>query len=429
MRDEEGQASRGMLSMGRAAVRGGDSAADPARRRPRRARTVAALAAGTLVLSLGACEALPSLPGSGSAAPSSGDPSAAPAMDPDAVAAAESVPVDPSWLCRPGEGEPLAPSTEGGTFTPEAVHTEGGDIQVSGSFRLAPDHDYRGFAPEGVLLPADPENRGVPAPGFDGELGVEGAPVPPIVVRGRVEVPGEGPAPQAATARLTLGTCDDAPLPDGQFLLRLRGGVDGPGRGEEDAGWGASGDVLVDVVDGRPEAVPGAVTAPSGEIPAELSPLGCRAELAPVGDGDGLTVTVEDPSVQVPTAVPDGEDGAAVSGTVTVTSQDHGSRALLQGIVLTDPATGTVVAGARNTPEIPLQWIGAEGVTRTERAWTSHGACGADALAPGQYEARAVAVTVDAEGATHLVLSDPWGVEVVEDDAVQEQAGQDEHAS
>ena len=97
--------------------------------------------------------------------------------------------------------------------------------------------------------------------------------------------------------------------------------------------------------------------------------------------------------------------------------------------MLTDPATGTVVAGARNTPEIPLQWIGAEGVTRTERAWTSHGACGADALAPGQYEARAVAVTVDAEGATHLVLSDPWGVEVVEDDAVQEQAGQDEHAS
>ena len=88
MRDEEGQASRGMLSMGRAAVRGGDSAADPARRRSRRARTVAALAAGTLVLSLGACEALPSLPGSGSAAPSSGDPSAAPAMDPDAVAAA-----------------------------------------------------------------------------------------------------------------------------------------------------------------------------------------------------------------------------------------------------------------------------------------------------------------------------------------------------
>ena len=53
----------------------------------------------------------------------------------------------------------------------------------------------------------------------------------------------------------------------------------------------------------------------------------------------------------------------------------------------------------------------------------------ADALAPGQYEARAVAVTVDAEGATHLVLSDPWDVEIVEDDAVQEQAGQGEPAS
>jgi len=68
-------------------------------------------------------------------------------------------------------------------------------------------------------------------------------------------------------------------------------------------------------------------------------------------------------------------------------------------------------------------------VTRTERAWTSHGACGADALAPGQYEARAVAATVDAEGGTHLVLSDPWDVEIVEDDAVQEQAGPGEPAS
>src|SRR5699024_11226990 len=141
-----------------------------------------------------------------------------------------------------------------------------------------------------------------------------------------------------------------------------------PGRGDEAVGWGASGDVVVDAVDGRPEAVPGAATAPSGETPAELSPLGCRAELAPVGDGDGLTVTVEDPSAQVTTAVPDGEDGAAVSGAVTVTSQEHGTRALLQGIVLTDPATGAVVAGARNTPEIPLRWIGAEGATRTERA-------------------------------------------------------------
>src|SRR5699024_12257646 len=88
--------------------------------------------------------------------------------------------------------------------------------EVSGPFHRAEAHRDRGFAPVGVLVPAHPENRGAPAPGFEGELGVDGAPVPPIVVRERVELPGDGPAPSAVTARLTLGTCDDAPLPDGQ---------------------------------------------------------------------------------------------------------------------------------------------------------------------------------------------------------------------
>ena len=99
---------------------------------------------------------------------------------------------------------------------------------------------YRASPRWAVLVPVHPENRGAPAPGFEGELGIEGAPTPPIVVRQRVEVPGAGatPSPSAVIARLTLGTCDDSPLPDGQFLLRLTGGgVDGPGRGEDDAGW------------------------------------------------------------------------------------------------------------------------------------------------------------------------------------------------
>lgn len=385
-------------------------------RRPRH-RAAAALASLTLALSLGACDALPGLPGDGSGDATSTTPAPAEPMDPASVAAAESTPVDPSWLCRPGEVDPPVDSTSGGTLTPQTVRADGSIIEVSGPFHLEPDHSYQGFAPVGVLLPAHPENRGLPAEDYDGELGVQGAPAPPIVVRERVEVPGEGAAPSAATARLTLGTCEDAPLPEGQFLLRLSGGgVDGPGRGEDDAGWSASEDVLVDVVDGAVEAVPGAVTAPSGEVPADLSPLHCDATLTPLGDGEDLAVTVTDPTTRVSSVVPEDGIGNSVTAEVTATSPDLGTRALFQGIVLTNPDTGTVVAGARNSPTISLQWIDADGVTRTGRAWTSHGACGPDALRPGGYQAHAFAVTVDEEGATQLVLSDPWTVEIIEED-------------
>lgn len=378
-------------------------------------RTAAALASAALTLTLAACDALPGLPGSGSDDGAS-SPTVTEPMDPAAVAAAESTPVDPSWLCRPGEADPPVDSTAGGTLTPQSVRADGNALEVSGPFHLEADHRYRGFAPVGVLVPADPENRGVPAPGFEGELGIEGAPAPPIVVRERVEVPGDGPTPSAVTARLTLGTCDDSPLPDGQFLLRLTGGgVDGPGRGEDDAGWSASGDVLVDVVDGGAEVVPGAVTAASGEIPVDLSPLQCGARLAPLGDGDELAVAVAEPTTRVTTLVPEDELGVSVTAEVTVTSPDLGTRALLQGVVLTNPATGTVVAGARNAPTVSLQWIDEDGVSRTGRAWTSRGACGTDALRAGTYQAHAFAVTVDGDGATRLVLSDPWAVQVVEE--------------
>ncbi len=386
-----------------------------AEHRPRRARgrrAAAALASMALALSLGACDALPGPPGGGADedSPGVGEP-----MDPAEVAGTASTPVDPSWLCRPGEVDPPVGSAEGGTMTPRAVRADGSVLEVSGPFHLAQDHRYGGFSPVGVLVPADPENRGAPAPGFEGELGVAGAPVPPIVVRERVELPGHGPAPSAVTARLTLGTCDDAPLPDGQFLLRLSGGgIDGPGRGEDDAGWAASEDVMVDVVDGAAEVVPGAVSAPEGEVPVDLSPLHCGATLRPLGEGDDLAVRVDDPITSVSTHVPEDELGASVTAEVTVTSPDLGTRALFQGVVLSDPRTGTVVAGARNAPTSALQWIGQEGVTRTGRAWTSRGACGPDALRPGEYRAHAVAATLDEDGATRLVLSDPWTVEVVE---------------
>ncbi|ASK65030.1 hypothetical protein CFK39_03420 [Brachybacterium avium] len=392
----------------------GDREHVAASRRLRRIRrTGASLASVVLALSLGACDAIPGLPGSEAetSSPAVGEP-----MDPAAVAAAESMPVDPSWLCRPGDGAPPVESTAGGTLTPRTVRADGNVLEVTGPFHLEPDHHYRGFAPVGVLVPADPENRGVPAPGFDGELGVAGAPVPPIVVRERVEVSGDGPAPSAVTARLTLGTCDDSPLPDGQFLLRLSGGgLDGPGRGEADAGWSADGDVLVDVVGGAVEVVPGAVSAPSGEVPVDLSPLQCGARLAPLGEGDELAVQVADPTTRVSTRVPEDELGVAVSARVTVTSPDLGTRALLQGVVLTHPGTGTVVAGARNTPRIALQWIDQDGVTRTARAWTTREACGPPALRPGEYRAHAFAVTVDEDSVTRLVLSDPWSVEVVDE--------------
>lgn len=381
----------------------------PRRRTPSRA---AATAAALLVLALGACDALPV--GTGDDSPT---PHATAPMDPGEVAGGAPTAVDPAWLCRPGQEEPPVDSTEGGTLIPQSVSADGTDVTVTGPFRLEPEHSYSGFVPEGALLPAAPENRGVPAEGFEGELGVEDAPVPPMVVRERVEVPGEGAAPAAATAQLTVGTCDDAPLPEGQFLLRLSGGgVDGPGRGAQDAGWSASEDVLVDVVDGGLRPVPGAVSAPSGEVPADLSALACRTSLEAVGDGDGLAVSVEDPTTSVSTRVPEGADGVGVSAEVTVTSTRSGTRALLQAVVLVHPGTGAVVAGARNTASIPLQWVGEDGVTGAERAWTSQGVCGAGALAPGEYRAHAVAVTLDAAGTTHVVLSDPWDVAVREEE-------------
>ncbi|MDN5688267.1 MAG: hypothetical protein L0G94_16550, partial [Brachybacterium sp.] len=366
--------------------------------------------AAALVLTLAACDGLPRDQDPTSAAPT-------PTMDSAEVARSEPASVDPSWLCAPGDGaEAPAYSPEPGVFTPETVQAEGSTVTISGGFALEDGYEYGGFTPDATIVPADPSHRGTPADGYDGRLGTEGSATPPIVVRERVEVPGEGAAPSAATARLTLGTCDDAPLPNGQYLLSLRGGgVDGPGRGED--GWSSSAPVMLDVVDGGLQRVPDALEAADGEVPADLAPLHCRAPLEAVGDRGGLSVVVSRQETGVSSQVPEGEVGVSVDARVTVTSKDLGTRALLQGVVLVSPSSGTVVAGARNAEAIGLQWIDEEGVATAESAWTTRETCTRAPLDPGDYAAYGFAVTVDDEGATQIVLSDPWTVEVAEESA------------
>jgi len=381
---------------------------------PRRAGLLrggaAALGALALSASLVACDALPGPLGGDPATPSG---PAAP-MGPDQVRDAETVPVDPAWLCDPGAGEDPLPSRDEGTLTPTSVQAEGNEVMITGDLSLEEGAAYGGIAPEAVIVPAHPADRGAPAEGYGEELGVDGAPVPPLVVRARVEVTAEGPAPSSVTARLVLGTCDDAPLPDGQYLLRLSGGgPEGSGRAAERSGWRAEEDVLLDVVGGRLRAVPGAVSATDGEAPADLSALGCGQELAPVGDGAGLSVTAADPSPSVYEEAPADDVGAGATAQVTAASADHGSLALMTGIVVTRPGDGVIVAGARNAGSIPLQWMDGEGVSTAETAWTTHGTCHG-ALSPGDYRAHAFAVAVDAAGDTHVVLSDPWDLEVLE---------------
>ena len=108
---------------------------------------------------------------------------------------------------------------------------------------------------------------------------------------------------------------------------------------------------------------------------------------------------------------------------VSVTGGERGTRALLTGVVVVLPESGAIVAGARNAAGIPLQWLGEDGARIPDRAWTTQGACGGGGLDPGTYRALGVAVTLDAAGETHLLLTDPWDVEVVEGEAAAEQGG------
>jgi hypothetical protein len=387
----------------------GSRTGGPVPGRPRRGAAV--LGALALAASLAACDTLPGpLGGDRDGSPS---PVASP-MDPAEVAGAETTAVDPGWLCRPGEGEDPLPTRDEGTLTPTHVQADGNEVTITGDLALEDGAAYGGLAPEAVILPADPARRGTPAEGYEGELGVDGAPVPPLVVRARVEVPADGPAPSSITARLVLGTCDDAPLPDGQYLLRLGGaGPEGSGRAAERTGWAADRDVLLDVVDGRLHAVPGAVSTQDGEAAADLSSLSCGHELTPVGDGAGLSVSAEDAASAVYSEAPADELGAGASARVTAVSAEHGTLPLMTGVVVTTPRSARIVAGARNAASIPLQWMDEEGVSTAETAWTTHDACHG-ALSAGDYRAHAFAVTVDAEGATHVVLSDPWDLEVRE---------------
>src|SRR5699024_9783959 len=116
-------------------------------RRPRGRRAGAVLASMVLALSPGHCDTPPALPGR--RADEGSSPAAGETIEPSEVAAAESTPVDPSWLCRPGQVDPPVDSAEGGTMTPRSVRADGSVLEGSGPFHLAEGHRYRGFAPVG----------------------------------------------------------------------------------------------------------------------------------------------------------------------------------------------------------------------------------------------------------------------------------------
>lgn len=372
-------------------------------RRPLRAAAVLALG-----LALTGCDALP---GSGGTAPS-----AAPSpMDPAQVEQAATTAVDPAWLCGTGGRDDPVPVRDRGTFTPESVSAEGNDVLITGAFQLDDPGTYTGFFPDALVLPAQPGQRGTVAEPYDMDLADPGAPAPPIVVRARVEVPSDGPPPIRATAKLTLGTCDDAPLPDGQYVLLLRGDG-GQGRAARDSGWAAPAPVLIDVAGGKVRPVPGVVTAPEDEGRIDPSGLRCGARLEPVGDGAGVTLELGDRTESISTVATEEDTAPAVTASLTFSTQEPGTRALLPAVVLTDPDTGRIVAGARNAELAPLHWVSAEGTTLPELAWVGHETCSGYALSPGTYTAHGAALTRDAEGTTHLILSTPWDVTVTDEE-------------
>lgn len=378
-------------------------------RSPRAARVTAAC---TLVLTLGACDPTPG-PSEPTGLSRTGP------MDPDEVAAAELTAVGTDWLCgtEEGAGRP-AHTGDPGVLTPATVSTDGDEIMVSGAFDPgAARSDLAEVVPDVLVAPAHTDNRGVPADPYSAEPGSPQYPQPEIVGVERVETTDLEGTPSVLTTRMRLGTCDGSALPDGAYLATLSGGGFPPSGGDGDpAGWSGSTEVLVDVVDGRLQPVPGAVTAPSGEIPADTSPLACGTPLEPVGDGDGLTVTAGDRATSVPASAPEDLDAVGVDATVEVTAPAPGTRALLEGIVLTTPEEHIVVAGARSTDTIGLQWFSGDPVSTAATAWTTTGTCSRSALEAGAYEAWGFALTVDADDATHLVLSDPWTVEVAADE-------------
>ena len=123
-------------------------------------------------------------------------------------------------------------------------------------------------------------------------------------------------------------------------------------------------------------------------------------------------MSVENPSTEVSRAPREDGSPASVTASLTVTSPDHGTHALFQTVVVVDPETGRIVAGARNASEIPLHWMDEEGVTQQERASVTGSLCGARALSLGTYRAHGVAVTLDEDGRTELLVSHPWELEI-----------------
>lgn len=332
-------------------------------------------------------------------------------MDPSQVAAAELTTVNTSWLCEAGDDGQPEHSGSPGVVVPREISADGDQVQVTGTLDLENGYEVTGFSPDALVTPAHAENRALPADPFTGTAGAEDYPLPPIVAIERVETELTGEAPATVAARLRLGTCDGAPLPDGPYLLSLTGGgIESPHRGENPAGWLASADVLLDVVDGQVQPVPGALTAPSGEIPVDMSGLSCGTALT-ASDDASLAISVQTPPTSLP-AAPADEGPVMLSAGVTVTAPAPGTRGLLEGIVITNPATGTIVAGARHADVVGLGWIPEEGITSTVSTPTTQGTCSQRPLAAGAYQAHGFALSVGADGGTELSLSDPWTLEI-----------------
>lgn len=371
---------------------------------PRGAR--AAAAGALLAILLSSC-----LPGASSPEETTAAP--APTMDPSQVAAAELTAVNTSWLCEAGDDGQPEHSGSPGVVVPREISADGDQVQVTGTLDLEDGYEATGFAPDALVTPAHAENRALPADPFAGTAGAEDYPLPPIVAIERVETELTGEPPATVSARLRLGTCDGAALPDGPYLLSLAGGgIESPRRGENPAGWLASADVLLDVVDGQVRPVPGALTAPSGEIPVDMSGLACGTALtATDADAASLAISVQTPPTSLP-AAPADEGPVMLSADVTVTAPTPGTRGLLEGIVITNPTTGTIVAGARHADVIGLGWIPEEGITSTVSTPTTQGTCSRRPLAAGAYQAHGFALSVGADGGTELSLSDPWALEI-----------------
>lgn len=332
-------------------------------------------------------------------------------MDRAQVRAAELTPLDTSAQCTGDHRswERSGPPEGAAALIPHRLHTDGDEFLLEGHLdtEAAPGELTR-LAPNAEIAPADPQHRSLPAPAAtEGSSGT----VPPLIGLARVESSLER-TPSTVATRMRIGACDGGRMPDGPYVMALDGeGFEPTDGAPSDPSWQTSSPVLIDVVDGQLQPVTGAVTAPAGEIPAETSLLACGAIPEGARAEPGLQVRAEDHRTSVPATGTDGQ-AVGVDATLRIVPERPGTRALLEGIVITLPGTGQIVAGARSAETVGLQWLGADGISTTTTAWTSTDTCSHRPLEAGTYRAYAFVLTVNGDGSSAVVLSNPWDVEV-----------------